>query len=246
MATKAFRRFEQRITSYYEDLELTDLLVSRFMRSRHSQDSLSVSLGSDAQRHPYLARRVNNRSSKTICGTHLKATLHTAYIKELYEDFSEYISNIMANAALAGVDPSRFIGNVKVDVKATDLLKAGSWDVVVRLISDDIFRKLENERSTIELIRKSIDRLGLNINIQTLNDAMPYLDARHIFVHRDGKTDDDYRRKYPGIRLRDNKIIADFSLVSSARQTIWDLAKAIDDNIIAANLVRRQDINGAR
>ena len=244
MATKAFRRFEQRVAYYGTDLELCDLLVKKFIGRSNSEQKLAVALGSNSTNHPYLARRVNSRRSRQICGTHLKSTLAGAFIKDIYEDFSEYLSTIMGNSAIKGINPARFVGNAKLNLNAVDILSAGNWDDAVRAISDDIFRKLENERSTRDLVQKASDRLGLGVSQGTIDAAMPYLDARHILVHRDGKTDDLYRTNYPTIRLRANKIIVDLALVSDAKETVNALAKEIDDQLILADLIRFQDLDG--
>lgn len=241
MATKAYRRFEQRMDGYGTDLELCDILVGAFVRRPNSDEFISVELGSSIARHPILGRRRNNLASRKTCANHLRSTLYTAFIKDLYEDFSEFLSSTMSNAAAKGIDPSRFIGDVKLEINAKEILSLGNWDSAVRSISDAIFRKLENERSTRDLITKASVRLGLNIPPALLNAAMPYLDARHILVHRDGKTDEKYRQDYPAIRLRENKIIVDFAFAAEARLHVKALAIEIDNEILAADLVRQQD-----
>lgn len=246
MVTKAFRRFENRVDSYGADLELCDLLVRDFISKSNSDKNLAVELGSDEAHYPHLARRGNKLTSRQICGNHLKRTLAVAYIKDIHEDFSEYLSSIMTNAAMKGINPARFVGNVKLDLNAADILSAGNWDGAVRAISDTIFRKLENERSTRDLVKKASERLGLAVNQATLDAAMPYLDARHILVHRDGKVDEKYRTDYPVIRLRQDKIIVDFELVSNAKLVVTALATEIDVGLIAADLIRQKDLDGNR
>lgn len=244
MPTKAFQRFANRIAYYNSDIELCDALVRAFTRLPHSEDNLAVALGADALRYPVLATRLNNRNSKGICGSHLKSTLYAAYVKDLFEDFSAFISDTMTKAALAGIDPARFVGEIKLDLHASEILAAGNWDAAVRLVSDAIFRKLENERNTKDLLRKASARLGLQLDQNILTAAMPYLDARHILVHRDGKTDDLYCHDYPQIQLRSGKIVTDYTFVIAARDAVNALARHIDDSIIQANLVRNQDLAG--
>lgn len=246
MATKAYRRFIQRVEYYGTDLELCDLLVRQFFAVRNSETTVSEALGSTKDRHPYLGRRVNARRSRQICGSHLKHTLHVAFVKDLFEDFSAFLSETMTKAALKGIDPARFVGEVKLDLHAAEILAAGNWDAAVRLVSDAIFRKLENERNTRDLIRKASVRLGLQIEPAALDAAMPYLDARHILVHRDGVTDQQYRDDYPQVALNGEKIVVDYPFVSAAKQAVTALALDIDNRIIAADLVRRQDIDGQR
>jgi hypothetical protein len=244
MATKALRRFVQRVDYYGADLELCDALVRSFMGSANSTSTVAEGLASTNTQYPYLAKRVNSKRSREICGMHLKRTVHIAFVKDLFEDFSEYISTAMTKAAQAGIDPNKFVGEVKLDLHVADILKSGNWDAAVKLISDAVFRKLENERNTRELIRKATVRLGLNLTQAKIVAAMPYLDARHILVHRDGKTDEQYRTDYPGIALRGDAIVVDYTFVSAAKTNIIALAQHVDDNLIAANLVRAQDLSG--
>ncbi|WP_380785641.1 hypothetical protein [Sphingomonas sp. R86521] len=244
MATKAYHRFSNRIAYYNSDIELCDALVEKFITIPNSEDSVAVALGSDEQRYPHLSRRVNVRDSRNIVGQHLKATLHAAFIKDLFEDFSEFISGTMTKAALAGIDPARFVGEIKLDLHASEILAAGNWDAAVRLVSDAIFRKLENERNTKDLLKKASARLGLDLDATLVAGAMPYLDARHILVHRDGKADPLYRSDYPLIPLRNDKIVVNRDFVESARNAVDALARHIDDRIIQANLVRNQDMSG--
>ncbi len=49
-------------------------------------------------------------------------------------------------------------------------------DIVARIMRD-IFRKLENKRDTLLLIRELNERLGLDIDQGIVEKAMPYLDA---------------------------------------------------------------------
>jgi hypothetical protein len=242
--TKAFQRFIHRISYYESDIELCDLLVCRYLNGANSDENISISLGSTTEAHQVLASRPNTRASRNTTGNHLKSTVAAAYIKDLFEDFSEYISEVMTKASIKGVNPGQFVGDAKIEIQAKDILSAGSWEKVVSNISGEIFRKLENEKNTRELIKKASRRLGLNVDNALLDAAMPYLDARHILVHRDGKTDQKYRDTYPTVRLRGEKIVSDMAFAKAAKITVKALASDIDAKIIAADLIRQQDLSG--
>ena len=213
-------------------------MVRQFLATKDSDQTVAEVLGSNNLQHPHLARRSNNKRSRDIAGFHLKSTLAAAFIKDVFEDFSEFLSETLTKAAMKGIDPARFIGNVKFDIDAASILRAGNWDAVVKLISDALFRKLENERNTKDLIEKASVRIDLQIDNAILLAAMPYLDARHMLVHRDGKADEKYRRDYPNIKLyRDNKIKVTFPFLSAAKSTVLALALHIDNRIISSNLV---------
>ncbi|MGO1080724.1 hypothetical protein [Inquilinus sp. CA228] len=220
------------------------LLVERFLDIENSERSVAEALGGTNDRHPYIGRRVNNRQSRSICGNHLKRTIYVSFVKDLFEDLSEYISSTMRNAALKGLDPARFVGDAKIDITAAEFLASGSWSAAVGLVSDTVFRKIENEKSTKDLVRKASARLGLQLDQTKFDVAMPYLEARHVLVHRDGKVDDRYRQEYPRIRIKDEKIVVDHMFVTDARSAVTELALDIDRKVIAANLVRLQDMSG--
>ena len=244
MKTKVLHRFEQRIRYYDSDIELCDLLVESYLKDANSDENIAVAQGATVESHPVLAARQNNRASRNTTGNHLKSTVGAAYIKDLFEDFTDYISDVMTKAAIKGISPGQFVGDVKLEMSARDILSAGSWDEVVSNISREIFRKLENEKSTRDLINKASVRLGLNVDKTLLSEAMPYLDARHILVHRDGKTDEKYRKTYSTVRLRDGKIVTDLVFAKKARIAVKALAADIDAKIIDADLIRQQDLSG--
>jgi hypothetical protein len=235
--TKAYHRFQQRCDYYETDLQLCELLVRDFVSMANSTDIVAVALGSTRAQHPRLGQ-LNSERTRQIRGGHLKRTLSASFVKDIYEDFVDFFGETMTRAAQKGVDPGRFAGEVKLDFQARDILAAGSWDNLVGLVSQRIFRAIENERKTALLISKVSNRLGLTIDTTVIDAAMPYLDARHMLVHQDGRADEQYRRKYPAIAAPQGKIRLDNVFIAAARSTIDALARAIDAQIIAHDLVR--------
>lgn len=235
--TKAYHRFQQRCDYYETDLQLCELLVRDFVSIPDSTDIVAVALGSTRAQHPRLGQ-LNSLKTRQIRGGHLRHTLSASFVKDIYEDFVEFFGETMTRAAQKGVDPGRFAGEVRLDFQARDILAAGSWDNLVALVSQRIFRAVENERKTALLISKISIRLGLTINPALIDAAMPYLDARHMLVHQDGRADEQYRRKYPAIAAPRGKIRLDNAFIAATRLTIDSLARAIDAEIIAHGLVR--------
>lgn len=243
MKTKALQRFESRIDAFNTDLELVDVLVRSFLRQKNSTQSIAASLSKQPEKYPNIDKRKNNKTSRNITGLHLRKTIHISYIKEIYEDFYEFLSTSLSNASETGINPQRFIGDAKIDISAKEILTMTSIQEATKYISDKIFRTLENERDTKKLIDKFSNRLGLAVNSKLLADAMPYLNARHIFVHRDGKPDAKYKKSYPNISVTKGAIDTNYQFVMDARAAILALAKNIDDEIIAKNLYLRHHIN---
>lgn len=239
--TKAYHRFKQRCDYYEVDVELCDLLVRQFIGMTDSNDKLAVALGSDATRHPKLDQR-NSKRTREVRGGHLRRTMVASAIKDLYEDFVEFISETMAKAALKGVDPGRFAGGAKFELNAKEVLGLGDWDSVVTLISQKIFRQLEGERKTMVLITKAAKHLGLTIDQAVIDGAFPYLETRHLLVHQDGRADADFRGRFGGISVREGKINLTTRLVTDARLAVDALAKAFDVEIISKGLVRAEHL----
>lgn len=76
---------------------------------------------------------------------------------------TQYLFEILEAAARHGLDPNRLIGEHKVSLEANDILAAGSWPNVIRLVSQSVFRRLEGERSTKSLLQKINAKLGLGV-----------------------------------------------------------------------------------
>lgn len=244
MKTKNYQRFISRIGNYESDLELSNVLIANFItKTLSSQETLAQAMGANPATHLKLAGCVNAHQSRKVIGLHLKKTLYSSFLKDLYEDFTDFLKATLESAARADPQPERFIGNAKINIGIVDILKLGSWTAFLGKVSEDIFRSLENERSTIALVSKLNERLGLQVPEATILAAMPYLDARHIFVHRDGKADNLYKAAHPNVVLDvQGKIKLDFLFVNAARLAVCDLANQIDQQIITTNLTAAGDV----
>jgi hypothetical protein len=244
MQTKVYQRFIARVAEYESDLELANVLIGDFIvQTPDTQSTIAVALNSNVLTHIRLNSRINTRQSRKIVGLHLKKTLYGSFMKDIYEDFGEFIRNTLVMAALAGVDASRFVGDSRIDIKVSALLATGSWEALIRAVSDELFRSLENEKSTLKLVDKFNQKLGLGLDNAIIEAAMPYLDARHIIVHRDGRADNAYKGRYPTVVLvGGDRIKLDFLFVNEARTRICALARHIDLQVQAMNLCRNADL----
>lgn len=238
MRTKPYQRFISRVAEYESDIELSDVLITAFISKLKNTDvNIATHLGQDNALYPKLASRTNTHKSRQIVGRHLLKTLYASFIKDLYEDFSEFIQDTIKCAALKGVDYPRLLSGSSVDMKMADVLKTGSWDALLAKMSENIFRSLENERSTTKLLEKFNNKLDLKIDQLFIDAAMPYFEARHIIVHRDGRADDTYKAAYPTIRLDQNgRIKLDFPFITEARTRVCELARHINERVLAEDL----------
>lgn len=153
-----------------------------------------------------------------------------------------YLADVLHLAAKHGIDPERFIGEHNVEFDAVELLNAKTWPVVVRLISDKLFRALENIRDTKKLLKRMDAKLGLEIDNSKIDAALPYFEIRHLLVHADGKVDARFAAAFPKFKLLPgSKVDLNVNLVRSARKAVFALLKEFDDKVIASGVVARAD-----
>lgn len=192
----------------------------------------------EPDKYPLLANRTNNANSRGLVVKHLRKTIYVAFIKDMYEEVTEYIRYILQEGVMNGADPNRLVGEHNVNMKANDILSKGTKREIVQSIMEQIFQQLENERSTINLIPKINNKLGLTIEQALIDAAIPYLETRHIFVHSDGKPCEEFKRKYPDIRLDEhNRIALNYSFANAAYNAINSLLQEIDNKMIEKNYI---------
>ena len=244
MKTKYLVRFLSRAAHFEADIELADVLgIASGAGVLSSGGGPLIFDAVNAAQHPRLASRKNSDHNRRLAVRHLKSSLCASYIKDLYEDFAEYMQNILEAAAKAGFDPNRIIGSHKINIEAHELLAAKNWDGVVHMVAKSIFRKLEDERNTKLLIQSMNSKLGLNIDVALLDAALPFFELRHLLVHRDGVADSDFCTRFPTFPAKvGEKISVEFSVVNSAQAAIIKFATHFDKRVVVAKIVANIDL----
>lgn len=241
MKTKSLVRYLNRTAQFDADLELADIFSKPRYWGRTTDSNLFP--GIDSRKHTRLAKRKATKHNRELACKHLNITIRSSYIKDVYEELTHYLSDLIRCCAKKNLDPDRLIGDHKFQIDANTLLTLGSWDNVLRRIADDLFRKLENERSTIKLINAFDAKLNLKLDIAVVESAMPYLDMRHILVHRDGVVDSEFAARHPQIGLSAGQEFSlQFSQIADARNAINALVTQIDDRVVCNNLLLAEDL----
>lgn len=238
MLTKHLHTALARIDKFDDDIEAIDVL-RRSVLAGDLTDATGDNVLSrvDPETHTHLVRRRNSDHSRLLVMNHLRKTIYSAYAKDLYEETTHYLRGILGMAALVGFDSGRLIGEHSAKMDARSLLKLGSWEAVCQEVSASVFQSLEAERSTPQLLRKIRTKLSLNVDEVLINNALPYLEARHLLVHADGAVNDDYRAKYPGIPESNEKLWLNYQFVRTMRSAVLNLLQSFDAEVIAKNLV---------
>ena len=244
MKTKSLVRFFSRAAHLDVDIELADVMkISIQSGMLSTAGSQYIFDKVNLQQHPRLAARANTSKSRKLAANHLKTTLCEAFLKNIYEDATQYLLEILTAAARNGLDPNRLIGEHKVTFDANTVLQAGSWDKVVAMVAQSVFRKLENERGTKDLLEKMNAKLNIGVLQATIDAALPYFEVRHLLVHADGKADQKFCTSFPGFgATAGSKIKLDYTFLQNARTSICNLIDEFDQKVVACNVVGANEL----
>lgn len=238
--SKGYRRFKDRLDYFRTDNEMVEVLV---LNKELLKGDNEIFKKVDATSFPLLFNRSNSSNSRRQVVQHLRRTVFVAFIKEMYEEATEYLRYILREAAMNGANYNRLIGEHNVNMKANDILSKGTKKEIVQMIMDQVFQQIENERSTIDLIPKIKNKLGLSIRQDLIDQALPYLLIRHIFVHADGKPDEAFKKKYPRIVIDvHGRVQLSLGFVTDAYFSISNLLKAIDNEMINKRYISPTEI----
>ena len=112
MSSKGYRRFKSRLEYFRTDNEVAEIIVQ----------NKELLKGSDVifnkvtmEKHPLLYNRTNNANSRKLVVNHLRKTIYVSFIKDMYEEVTEYIRYILQEGAMNGVDPRRLVGEHNVN-----------------------------------------------------------------------------------------------------------------------------------
>lgn len=239
MKTKHLVRFYNRVAHYDADIELADIVkINTTAGKLHTPGAPYLFDGLMQEQHPRLAVREPTTHNRRLAINHLKATLCASFLKDVYEDATFYLLAILQSAARNGLDPDRLIGEHKVSFEGNDILAAGDWSTVVKMVATSVFRRLENERTTKELLKKMNAKLMLEVPQKKIDNALPYFEIRHLLVHADGVADKKFCISFPAFGATPGKKIKlDHRLLQAARKATLALVEAFDGKVVANEII---------
>lgn len=232
--------FQNRLISFDQDIDLVDVICSAQNKKDFLCDETKLFRYLEPEKHDSLSNIKLSDKSREIVVKHLRKTLYSSYIKDIYEELTGYIKSLVYEAALLSKDPStakRLLGEHKFSMSASDILQFNTLDSLIMRISEDIVQALENERSTKDLIKKVCKKVDLTIDECKLEAALPYLELRHKLVHADGKVDAEFERQYTMFTYNNHYIVLKYQTIFDAKSKITDLLLSIDAAAIAKGIL---------
>ena len=154
-----------------------------------------------------------------------------------YEETMLYLQEALSFAIKNGLDFNRIMGTDHQEYSSKTIIAAGSWNNIVKMISHDIFRKLEGKRNTLHLLKELNTKLGLSVSKKTIDNVMPFLEMRHLIVHNDGKADSVFCNRFPSFSfIQGKKMCIDFLMVTNARKAIIAFVDDFDSKAVKAKI----------
>lgn len=240
MESKAYQRFRSKIEYIHQHLQVLDASLKTASNVFNAEPDKSVlmanSLNVDSKTYDKLCHPIKERD-RIISYSRSKVAEYT--ILELFGSFTNYMRDITDE--MYRKEPLKIVGKVDggSSLPYAEIIKLGSFEKIGEKMVSEIFRKFENERSTIKLIDKILSHTAVKVTKSLKEKALMYLEMRHLFIHQNGKADAVFKKNYgKHITLKANgKLPTNFVTVSAAIQTITLFAKSIDEQLIKEGLV---------
>lgn len=156
----------------------------------------------------------------------------------LYRYFSEYMHGILAE--IYATNPLVVVGKAPGSLQYPDIVKLGNYQAVADKMVSNVFRKLEDERSTVKLLDKILDHTGVNPDPNQKDVALMYLEMRHLFVHNHGKADEGFVARYGATTKLTvgQKLPTKFKAARDGIHAVDTLLRDIDTQLIATGFAR--------
>lgn len=162
---------------------------------------------------------------------------------DIYRAFSYYMKNVITE--LSHQNPIKMQGLLinKADKSMTypDIISLGSYSAIITDMANKVFRSLENLRCTTDMLDKLLNLTHANINQSIKEDALLYLELRHLIIHNNSRADDKFiarnNKGLVNVNSVNKKISYNYSLSNTAMNVVYQLCKQFDDEIVRLGLV---------
>lgn len=178
-------------------------------------------------------------------------------ILQLYNTFTKYLQDITSE--MFTKNPMFVIQKAVVDKNGeekeshhftyAEIIKLENYENVQEQIIKRVFRSIEELRSTTKLLERILKDTKVNLSNELKNNALTYLEMRHLFVHNRGVADDKYAAKYGGkfepVIKKNKPLPANIETVNAAIQSINSLCFEIDNQLLSSGFLEGRKVTTA-
>lgn len=237
--TRPFQRLSDRMLCTKQHLELSDaayrLLKVYLQKIGQKGESINKSLGQGFPSYKSLTHGVTY--TPAALGFSTRQNYELALISS-YSDFSEFLEGTLQELFLT--KPLLVAGKASKDatLKFHEIVKLGSWEAVTEKIIAQAFRKLEQQQSTPKLIDDVLEGTDIALDAELKNRALAFLELRHLYVHAQGKADEEYVRKYGNVIASKSKtkVKLNLKILVDGMNAVEELASVVSIELLRKGL----------
>jgi hypothetical protein len=235
--SKSLDKLRNRLSMVKAHMDIVDVALISLEKvadnSKSTGKPLFEALGLPKSYEKRIKLKANNYRQIT---NHAKARNAELVIQVLYTHFTEYLRSILRemydHKPLEIVDKCK--GKDAGSIKFHEIVKLGSYDAICDYMVDQVFRSLENQRSTQVLLEKILDKTDVTPDPSILRPAMMYMEMRHLYVHNSGVIDENFERTFSDLlpSKTGTKFNSSIGLSLKAIKAIENLCAEIDQGLI--------------
>lgn len=238
----SFQRFSGRFHTLKQHSQVVDVslnkLYNKLKPNRNNGKTINTTLKASPEKYPELnipcteyARVINysRRENSDYC------------FLELYNLFAYYMKDILKE--MYQLHPKSITEKSNKTLTYSQLSEFTSIDELVDFMIGDIFKELEAIRSTQKLVKRIVGHTKIQIPQAQADEALMYLNIRHLIIHNDSKVDKDFYDKYKNkltISLN-GKVPTDYQTFQAALLAIYTYVCAIDQQLIARHFINARE-----
>lgn len=255
--TISLQQYRSAVDFLQTHLQLLDaslLQTIKTLKSVEDQErDINLALGLDKAKY----NRLNHptRQHFVIIRHSQKKNIEFAILR-LFNLFTNYLQGITAEMFYK--NPMLVVGKAIVNKTGEDkhnvfmpyaeIVRLGSYESIQEKMIATIFRSFEEQKSTTKLLDKILENTKASIPTTVTDEALKYLEMRHLFVHNQGKADHKYSQKYgakfnPKLKER-SELPAKFETFANALKAVTKLVTTIDSQLIANGMVAKREFKG--
>ena len=241
MPSKHANTFYDTIEEFRRDVEFVDVLANANKDGVLLKEEGKLFRYVSAKKHSCLSALDDTEENRLNIVQHLRMSVWSSYLKDLYEELMNYLQRLVYEAAQKSKDPSQaklLIAGDKISLTASDILSYPTIDDLIMKIAEETIRSLDKMHSTKLLLEQICTKFDLKVDRGCIEAALPYIEIRHRLVHADGKADSEFKRAFPAVKITHGKIFLNYTLTTEATKAMFDLVDAIDGAAIAKGILR--------
>ena len=240
--SKSFQRFKGRYSSLQQHSQTINVSLNKLFNTlqplRLNEKTIAQNLNLTPDKYPKL--NIPSTEYSRVINFSRRETNDYCFL-ELYNLFSYYIKDILKEMYL--LRPKSITQKSNKTLTYSQISEFTSLNELIDYMIDDIFKELESLRSTSKLVKRILNHTKIAVPQTIADEALMYLNIRHLVVHNDSKIDKEFYDKYKNklsISLG-GKVPTDYATFQAALQSIYTYISTIDHELINRHFINSRE-----